>query len=100
GERRLPRTADVAQASATFSFATRANSDFDGNAHSDILWRNDNSAASIWDYGQIGNAHIISGAGAVASSWHIAGTGDFDGNGHGDILWVNDNGMASIWDNG
>lgn len=56
-----------------------------------------NGAVSIWDNGQIGSAHIISGAGVVPSS---AGTGDFDGNGHDDILWRKDNGMVSIWDNG
>jgi Ca2+-binding RTX toxin-like protein len=74
--------------------------DFNGDNHSDILWRNDNSAASIWDSGQIGNAHIISNAGDVPNSWHIVGTGDFDDNGHSDILWHNDNGANSIWDNG
>jgi hypothetical protein len=73
--------------------------DFDGNGHSDILWRNDNGMVSIWDNGQIGGAHVISGAGVVASTWHFAGTGVFDGNGRDDILWRNDNGAASIWDN-
>jgi microcystin-dependent protein len=75
-------------------------SDFNGDSHSDILWQNNNAAVSIWDSGQIGNAHIIAAAGVVANSWHIAGKGDFDGNGHDDILWQNDNSMASIWDNG
>ncbi len=74
--------------------------DFGADGHSDILWRNDNGAASIWDSGQIGNAHIISNAGVVPTSWHMSGKGDFDGNGHSDILWRNDNGAASIWDNG
>jgi microcystin-dependent protein len=80
--------------------AMPAASDFNGDSHSDILWRNDNSAASIWDSGQIGNAHIISNAGDVPNNWHIAGRGDFDGNGHIDILWQNDNAAISIWDNG
>jgi FG-GAP repeat protein len=53
----------------------------------------------MWDNAQIGGAQIISDAGWVTSSWHIAGTGDFDGNGRDDILWRNDNGMASIWNN-
>ena len=75
-------------------------SDFNGDDHSDILWHNDNGSNSIWDSGQIGNAHIISSAGAVDSSWHIVGKGDFDGDGHSDILWHNDNGSNSIWDSG
>jgi Ca2+-binding RTX toxin-like protein len=74
--------------------------DFKGDSVSDILWHNDNGANSIWDNGQVGGAHVISSAGGVDASWHIAGTGDFDGNGHGDILWHNDNGAVSIWDNG
>jgi hypothetical protein len=75
-------------------------SDFDGNGHSDMLWRDDNGAVSIWNNGDISKAHIIAGAGVVANSWHIAGNGDFDGNGTSDILWRNDNGAVSIWDNG
>jgi Ca2+-binding RTX toxin-like protein len=75
-------------------------SDFSANGDSDILWHRDNGADSIWDDGQIGNAHIIANTGAVPSSWHIAGKGDFDGNGHNDVLWRNDNGAVSIWDNG
>ncbi len=75
-------------------------SDFSANGDSDILWARDNGTVSIWDDGQIGNAHIIANAGAFANSWHIAGRGDFDGNGHNDVLWRNDNGAASIWDNG
>jgi len=55
---------------------------------------------SIWDNGQIGGAHVIANAGAVASSWHIAGTGDYDGNGRDDIVWRNDDGSVSIWNNG
>ena len=74
--------------------------DFNGSGQSDILWRNDNSAASIWDSAQIGNAHLISNAGDVPNTWHIVGKGDFDGNGHDDILWQNDNAAVSIWDNG
>ena len=74
--------------------------DFDNNLHNDILWRNDNGAASIWNDGNINNAHIISAAGDVPNSWHIVNTGDFAGDNRSDILWQNDNGAVSIWDNG
>ena len=73
-------------------------SDFGGNGQDDILWYRDNSTASIWDDGQIGNAHFV-GTG-VPLDWHVAGKGDFDGNGHDDILWYRDNTTVSIWDNG
>jgi hypothetical protein len=45
--------------------------DFDGNGHADILWRNDNGAASIWDNADIGSAHIIANAGVIPDGWHI-----------------------------
>jgi hypothetical protein len=93
----------VAKTSLTtddFTFAPLTRDDFDGNAHDDINWINDNGMASIWDNGQIGSAHIIADVGTVSNGWHFAGAGDFDGNGRSDILWVNNNGMASIWDNG
>ena len=73
---------------------------FDNGGGTDILWHNDNGAVSLWDYGEISNAHIIVSAGVVSTSWQIAGTGDFDGDGHDDILWRNDNGAVSIWDSG
>jgi Ca2+-binding RTX toxin-like protein len=82
-----------------FLFAPPSN-DFDGNGHSDILWRNDNCALAIWDNASLFGSHLVAAAGVVPNSWHIADTGDFDGNGQSDILWRNDNGAASIWDNG
>ncbi|QPF83768.1 hypothetical protein IC762_29375 [Bradyrhizobium genosp. L] len=78
----------------------RQKADFDGNAHSDLLWQNDNGMVSIWNNGQINQAHVIASAGSIPSGYHIAGSGDFDGNGQSDILWHNDNGTVSIWDNG
>ena len=74
--------------------------DFNEDSHSDVLWQNNNGAVSIWDSGQFGGAHAATGAGTVASTWHIVATGDFDGNGHADILWENENSAVSIWDNG
>jgi hypothetical protein len=87
-------------ADQTVTWPLEARDDFNGDNHGDILWARDDGTVSIWDGGQIGNAHIIANAGAVPASWHIAGRGDFDGNGHGDILWRNDNGAVSLWDNG
>jgi hypothetical protein len=78
----------------------RAREDFNGDGHSDVLWQNVNGTVAIWDSGQAASAHTVAGAGVMASSWHIAGTGDFDGNGHGDILWQNANASVLIWDNG
>jgi hypothetical protein len=81
-----------------FIFSAVGQSDFGGNGQDDILWWRANGTVSIWDDGQIGNAHFV-GTG-ILPSWHVAGKGDFDGNGQDDILWRNDNGAVSIWDNG
>ena len=77
-----------------------APSDFNADGKGDILWHDDSGAVSIWDSGQIANAHWISNPGVVPSSSQIAGAGDFDGNGQTDILWHDDNGAVFIWDNG
>ncbi|WFU83811.1 Ig-like domain-containing protein [Bradyrhizobium sp. CIAT3101] len=93
-------TSIASNALAVTTFGLTANFDFSGDGHSDILWRDDNGAVSIWSNGDINQAHIVAQAGVVPNSWHIAGTGDFDGNGESDILWRNDTGAVSIWDNG
>jgi hypothetical protein len=78
----------------------RAREDFNADSHSDVLWQNTNGTVAIWNSGQPGGAHTVTGAGVVPSSSHIAGTGDFDGNGHADILWQDNNASVFIWDNG
>ena len=74
--------------------------DFDADGKEDILWYRDDGTVSIWDSGQIGLAHWISGPGAIPSGSHIARTGDFNGDGRGDILWRDDNGSIFVWDSG
>jgi Ca2+-binding RTX toxin-like protein len=86
--------------SSTDAVAFIHTGDFNADGEADILWYRDNGTVSIWDSGQIGGAHWISGPGDVPSSSHISGAGDFDGNGHSDILWRDDNGAVLIWDDG
>ncbi len=74
--------------------------DFNADGKDDILWTRDNGTVSLWDSGQIANAHWIADPGVVPSSWHVRGTGDFDFDGHDDILWQRDNGAVSVWDGG
>ncbi|MGY0572776.1 Ig-like domain-containing protein [Bradyrhizobium sp. RDM12] len=93
-------TSNASNALAVTTLDLTANFDFSGDGHSDILWHDDNGAMSIWNNGDINQAHIIAQAGVVPDSWHFAATGDFDGNGRSDVLWRNDNGAVSIWDNG
>jgi hypothetical protein len=65
--------------------------DFNGDGHSDILWRN--SAGTITDWLGTDNggftANWANFAGNVPNVWQVAGTGDFNGDGRDDILWRN-----------
>ena len=79
---------------------SQTSNDLNGDYRSDVVWVNDDGKASIWDSGDMAQAHVIAPSGTISNGWHFAGTGDFDGNDRSDILWVNDDGKASIWDNG
>jgi len=66
--------------------------DFDGDGHSDILWREAvTGEVNAW----LMNGTAIQSSGAIAyvpdANWGIEGTGDFDGDGRSDILWYNNN---------
>jgi len=65
--------------------------DFNGDGHSDILWRN--SSGTVTDWLGSGNggfsANWNSFATAVPNTWQVVGTGDFNGDGRDDILWRN-----------
>ena len=75
--------------------------DFNGDGHSDILWRNDTSGTlAVWTMGGTDGTQILSGdqIGSVPDkSWHVRGVADFNGDGHSDILWRNDNGTLAVW---
>src|SRR5439155_241185 len=70
--------------------AARVWSDFDGDARSDILWRN---AATGENYLYLMNGATVRAEGFVRQvadpNWKIAGVGDFDGDGKADIVWRN-----------
>jgi Ca2+-binding RTX toxin-like protein len=76
--------------------------DFDGNGHSDLLWREAGGDFSTWsvsgnaDGNQIAkNSTYVDG---VGTNWTIAETFDFNGDGRSDILWREQNaGQFTIW---
>lgn len=70
--------------------------DFDGDARSDLFWRNTSGANAIWF---MDGTSILTGAFTTSldRSWFVAGTGDFDGNGRQDVLWRHDSGINAVW---
>lgn len=73
-----------------------ANSDFNGDRKSDILWRHADGLVVIW---LMGGLHAIGGdsPGSVGTDWTIQSIGDFNGDGNADILWRDANGVVAIW---
>jgi Ca2+-binding RTX toxin-like protein len=77
-------------------------SDFNGDGHSDLLWREAGGDFSTW--GVSGNADGNQLAKnstyveSVGANWTIAETFDFNGDGRSDILWrEQDAGQFTIW---
>ena len=70
--------------------------DFNGDAISDVLWRNDNGDVAIW---LMNNAQVSSTQdfGIVPVAWSIVGTGDFNGDGISDVLWRLNTGLVAMW---
>jgi hypothetical protein len=71
--------------------------DFNGDAKSDIVWRNGTGDTAIWlmNGASLSSAAVI--ANVPAPLWSIVQTGDYDGNGTSDLLWRDTNGNAAIW---
>lgn len=81
--------------------AAHALSDFNGDRHGDILWRNANGAVSEWQLtGDIRGDQARAGVfDAYADlSWRIVETPDWNGDGRSDILWRNTDGRISVWE--
>jgi O-glycosyl hydrolase len=57
----------------------------DGNAQSDILWRETTGQVVIWHDGYL--AFDITFPGTLDLNWKVQGIGEFDGNALGEIVW-------------
>src|SRR5262249_33423401 len=71
--------------------------DFNGDAMSDVLWRDTSGNAAIW---LMNGATIQSAASLsnVASAWSVVGQRDFNSDGFADILWRNSaSGQLLVW---
>lgn len=92
--RLIPR--DLPTGGVDIKLQENAHNDFNGDGHSDVLWRDDNGNISEWL--STNNGGFTAGAGSsVGPDWHVVGTGDFNGDGRDDVLWRNDDGTLTEW---
>ncbi|KJU82971.1 Peptidase M23 domain protein [Candidatus Magnetobacterium bavaricum] len=85
----------------TTSAGKEVENDFDGDGHSDVLWRNTKTGdIYIWLMTESGTK-IKSGnlvVKGVPSDWEIKATEDFNGNGKTDVLWQDvTTGDVALW---
>ena len=73
-----------------------APADFNSDAKSDILWRNDNGAVALWTMNGAQKAadQVVSN---IGNDWHLDATADFNADGMADILWRHDSGTVALW---
>lgn len=75
--------------------------DFNGDGHSDMLWRNTNGTFTVWDIAGNSLGNSISSnvfVGNTDPSWQIQGTLDFNGDSNADLLFRNTaSGTFTIW---
>jgi FtsP/CotA-like multicopper oxidase with cupredoxin domain len=73
-----------------------ATHDFNGDGHSDIVWRDTSGNVAIW---LMNGAAVLStgGVGGTGPAWSIVGQRDFNGDGDADLLWRDNNGNTAIW---
>jgi hypothetical protein len=73
-----------------------ATHDFNGDAKSDIVWRDSAGDVGLW---LMNGAQVLQGAAfsSVATNWSIVGQRDFNGDGKSDILWRDSAGDVGLW---
>ena len=84
----------------SFYVGPPARADFDGEGHSDILWRNADGSVSTWSTSGTGASDGVrqdTFDGRADVAWRIVDTFDWNGDGRADILWRNQNGNVSLW---
>lgn len=95
----LVRLNDV-QIGVSPGFEFVATSDMDGDGRTDILWRLANGSLMSWLSNGMSSptAKMITGCGAVPSTWSAVASPDLDGDGDRDLLWRNsNNGNVNGW---
>src|SRR5512135_2497837 len=80
-----------------FCSSTTNAADFNGDGRQDIVWRNHDGNAVIWqmDGPVVASRHTLSPALDAGSS--IGGGGNFFGAGSGGVAWLDSNHRLSLW---
>lgn len=95
------RSADLVNhgVSVPASWTIAGSGDFNGDGRGDILWRNDDGRAAVWQMNGLATqaTDLIDSGVVVPAEWSIAGTGDFNGDGRDDVLWRSNGGDTSVW---
>ena len=70
--------------------------DTNGDAHSDLLWKNTaTGATALW---QMNDTGILSAATMLSDpNWQVTHTGDLNGDGRTDLVWRSAGGATAVW---
>ncbi|MES2964767.1 MAG: VCBS repeat-containing protein [Bdellovibrionota bacterium] len=69
-------------------WSVRGTGDFNGDAQTDIIWRNADGRTAVWILN--GTTRVAGGfSNNMTSAWALEATKDFDGDGKTDIFWRN-----------
>jgi FG-GAP-like repeat len=87
---------DNGGAGAVWPFASHVAHDFNGDARSDILWRDSSGNVALW---LMNGSQVIAsgGLGSIPAGYAIVGQRGFDGSSNADILWRDTNGDLTTW---
>ena len=90
-----PTAADASLANNILCGLTAVHN-FNGDAFSDILWRDTSGDLAVWLMNG-GTITQSAGVGTVPGTLSVVGQKDFNGDGNADILWRDTSGNVSMW---
>ena len=97
---RLAVTVNPVQGLDIFVSPLTATQDFNGDGHSDVVFRDAAGALNTWHFvGDDAPDQVVKNtySTSISTSWHIAAAVNADDDGVSDLLWRNDSGMVSLW---